>query len=100
MKRFLTCCDRLIMPRRVLLPALTLLVIFLASCAPLRPELGPPVSSDFADSLMQKWRDKALSINSMQGLAKLKLEAPLNNISANQVLRGERPHRLRAETLS
>ncbi len=88
------------MPRRVLLPALTLAVFFLSSCAPLRPELGSPVSSDFAEALMQKWRDKALSINSIQGLAKLKLEAPLNNINANQVLLVERPDRLRAETLS
>jgi outer membrane lipoprotein-sorting protein len=88
------------MPRRVLLPALTLAVIFLSSCATLRPELGPPVSSDFADALIQNWRDKALSINSIQGLAKLKLEAPLNNINANQVLLVEHPDRLRAETLS
>jgi outer membrane lipoprotein-sorting protein len=88
------------MPRRVVLPALTLLVIFLASCATLRPELGPPVSSEFADALIQKWRDKALRISSIKGLAKLKLKAPLNNINANQVLLVERPNRLRAETLS
>jgi len=88
------------MPRRVLLPALTLAVILISSCATLRPEPGPPVSSDFADALIQNWRDKALSINSIQGLAKLKLEAPLNNINANQVLLVERPNRLRAETLS
>ena len=88
------------MPRRVLLPALTLAVILLSSCATLRPELGPPVSSEFAYALIQNWRDKALSINSIQGLAKLKLEAPLNNINATQVLLVERPNRLRAETLS
>jgi outer membrane lipoprotein-sorting protein len=90
----------LILPRRVLLPALIVLVIFLESCATLRPELGPPVSSEFADALMQNWRDKAISINSIQGLAKIKLKAPLNNINANQVLLVERPNRLRAETLS
>jgi outer membrane lipoprotein-sorting protein len=88
------------MPRCLSLSAFILVVIFLASCAPLRPELGPPVSSDFADALMQKWRDKALKIDSIQGLARLKLEAPLNNINANQVLLVERPDRLRAETLS
>jgi hypothetical protein len=49
---------------------------------------------------MQKWRNKSLRINSIQGLAKLKLEAPLNNVNANQVLLVEMPDRLRAETLS
>jgi outer membrane lipoprotein-sorting protein len=88
------------MSRRFLLPVLTLFVIFMAACSPLRPELGPPVSSDFADALMKKWRDNALGITSIQGLAKLKLEAPLNNINANQVLLVEKPNRLRAETLS
>lgn len=88
------------MPLRIYLSILFIPFLFLAACAPLRPELGPPVSSDFADQLMQESYDKAVSIRSIQGLATVKLEAPLNNINATQVLLAELPDRLRAETLS
>lgn len=88
------------MPLRMFLPILIIPFLLLAACAPMRPNLGPPVSPDFADLLMQESHDKALGIRSVQGLATLKLEAPLNNINANQVLLAEMPDRLRAETLS
>ena len=85
---------------RMLLSALTFVILFLTACSPLRQDLGPPVSTDFAEVLMQTWHDEAVRIKSVQGLAKLKLEAPLNNVNANQVLLVEQPNRLRAETLS
>lgn len=66
----------------------------------MRPDLGPPVSSDFADALMQDWQDKSSQVTSIQGLATVNLKAPLNNINATQVILAELPDRLRAETLS
>jgi outer membrane lipoprotein-sorting protein len=95
-----TQCEGFNVPSRLALFTLTLALLLLASCAPLRPDLGPPVSSDFADSLMQDWQDKSSHIKSIQGLATVNLKAPLNNINATQVVLAELPDRLRAETLS
>lgn len=93
-------CDRVPLLWRARLSVLTFFILFLTACTPLRPDLGPPVSSDFADALMQAWIDEAAGIKSIRGLASLKLDAPLNKVNANQVLLVEQPNRLRAETLS
>ena len=79
---------------------LAFVIFSLSACAPVRPDLGPPVSSDFADDLLRHWQADVQGLKSIKGLARLKLEAPLNNVNANQVLLVEQPDRLRAETLS
>ena len=77
-----------------------LFVLLLSSCAPVRPDLGKPVSQGFADGLMQEWLDNAALISSVQGLAEVKVKAPMTSINGVQVLIAEKPDKLRAETLS
>ncbi len=86
---------------RPTLLVLLLTTILLASCAPLRTRpLGEPVSRSFAEELMQEWSVTAAGFNSMQGLAKVKMQAPGTSLNGNQVLIVEKPDHLRAETLS
>lgn len=81
----------------------TLLMIagLLAACAPVRPDIiGAPLSQSFAESLMRDWQESSGKVNSLQGLAKVQVQAPLNSLQGSQVLLAEKPDHLRAETLS
>jgi hypothetical protein len=79
---------------------MVLFILLLTSCAPLRPDLGEPVSQSFADGLMQEWSDNAALISTVQGLAEVKVKAPMTSINGVQVVIAEKPDKLRAETLS
>ncbi len=83
-----------------LLLSLLLSCAILLSCAPVRPNLGPPVSSDFASELLQAWQKKTTQNVSVKGLAKVEIRAPMNDINGTQVVLAESPDRLRAETLT
>jgi hypothetical protein len=73
----------------------------LAACAPVRPNIiGTPLSQSFAEGLMREWQESSGKINSLQGLAKVQVQAPLNSLQGSQVLLAEKPDHLRAETLS
>ena len=75
-------------------------VNFTWSCAPARPKLGAPVDDSFAHSLLTNWTDRAGQVRSIQGLAKVKVNAPMTEVKGNQVLLVEKKDKLRAETLS
>jgi len=78
-----------------------LVVSLLAACAPVRPNIiGEPVSQAVADGLMQEWSTHTNSLNSVQGLAKVNVQTPLDSVHGNQVILTEKPDHLRAETLS
>jgi hypothetical protein len=77
-----------------------LFCLAITSCAPVRPNLGPPVSQEFARELLQTWQDQATQITSVKGLAKVEVRAPLNDINGSQVVLAQLPDRLRAETLT
>lgn len=79
---------------------LLLIMTVLASCAPIRPQLGPPVSQPFAEGLVQDWLANSGAIRTVQGLASVRVKAPLNNVNGTQVVLAEKPDRLRTETLS
>lgn len=86
---------------RLTLIALLLPMILLASCAPIQQKLvGDPVNQDFADGLLQEWSNRSTRVNSMQGLAKVKVHTPEDSMAGSQVILAEKPNRLRAETLS
>lgn len=83
------------------LPIFILLFILLTTaCAPLRPNRGEPVSQNFAKGLMQEWTDSSARISSVQGMARIEVEAPMTSINGAQVVIVEKPDRLRAEMLS
>lgn len=76
-------------------------IVWLASCAPIRPKLvGERVSQSFADGLIQGWAENSARFTSVQGLAKVKVQTPENSLNGTQVILAEKPDRLRAETLS
>ena len=77
-----------------------LFVLLLSACSPVRPNLGEPVSQGFADGLMQDWAANSALISSVQGLATVKVKAPMTSINNLHVVIAEKPDRLRAEALS
>lgn len=79
---------------------IVLFVLLLSSCAPVRPDLGKPVSQSFADGLIREWHDNAALISSVQGLAEVKVKAPMTSINGVQVVIAKKPDKLRAEILS
>ena len=80
-------------------PLLTFLL--LSSCAPLRTRpIVAPVNRTFAEELIQEWSSTVVRFTSLQGLAKVRVQAPLNSLNGTQVLIVEKPDHLRAETLS
>lgn len=82
-------------------PLITFLcVLLLSSCAPVRPNLGAPVSPGFADGLLREWADSSARITSVQGLARVEVKAPMTSINGSQVVIAAKPDRLRAETLN
>jgi outer membrane lipoprotein-sorting protein len=89
------------MSSRLICLLLLLVLSLSAACAPLRSHLvGEPVSQAFADELMQAWFESAAGVSTLQGLAKVKVQAPLNSLNGSQVILAQKPDRLRAETLS
>jgi len=85
------------------LVCLSLLVVVSVStaCAPVRSHLiAEPISQAFADELMQAWSESSARVSSLQALAKVKVQAPLNSLNGSQVILAQKPDRLRAETLS
>ena len=82
--------------------AITLLLItsMLISCGPVRPKLGSPVNADFAAELIADWRENSSRIETIKGLARVQVEAPMNNVNGTQVVLVEKPDKLRAETLT
>lgn len=86
---------------RTALCSLLMIASLLTACAPVRSKLvGEPVSPTFADELVQAWSEASARVSSLQGLAKVKVQAPLNSVNGSQVLLAQKPDRLRAETLS
>lgn len=82
------------------LTTIVLFAMLLSSCAPVRPDLGKPVSQSLADQLMQEWSDNAALISSVQGLADVRVKAPMTSINGVQVVIAEKPDKLRSEILS
>lgn len=81
--------------------ALSLSLVFVASCAPVRPKLiGGQVSQSIADGLMQEWHENSARVTSVQGLAKVQVRTPEHSLNGTQVILAEKPDRLRAEILS
>lgn len=101
MKNLLTTVNSAPGSCRSALIAFLLTVSLLTACAPVRTQvLDAPVSRAFADSLMQEWSASAARVTSLQGLAQVRVQAPLNSLHGSQVILAEKPDRLRAETLS
>jgi hypothetical protein len=87
--------------RKPVLLTLLMLASLLTACAPVRPNIiGAPLSRSFADSLIREWQESSSRVYSLQGLAKVQFQAPLNSLQGSQVLLAEKPDHLRAETLS
>jgi len=74
--------------------------VLTASCAPIRPKLGEPVSHAVASALLQDWQDAVSDVSSIQGLASVRVKAPMTSVNGTQVILAEKPDKLRAETLS
>jgi len=79
---------------------IVLFILLLSACAPVRSNRGEQISQSFADGLMQEWLDNSDLISSVQGLARIEVNAPMTSIKGGQVIIAEKPDRLRAETLS
>ena len=77
-----------------------LFVLLLSSCAPIRPNLGAPVSRSFADDLLRESADNSALISSVQGLARVEVKAPMTSFNGSQVVIAAKPDKLRAETLN
>lgn len=79
--------------------AATLLLLFLAACAPRPtvPVVAPPASEEI---LLEKLEQNARAFISLQGLAKVRVTSEGRSLSGTQVLFAEKPDRFRAETLS
>lgn len=78
-----------------------IIAVLLTSCTQVRPKaVGEQMSQDFAAGLMRAWSEKSINVNSIQGLAKVKVRTPEKTLHGTQVLLAEKPDRLRAETLS
>lgn len=79
--------------------AASLLLLFLTACVPRPPVpvVAPPAS---AESLLETLAQNAKAFQSLQGLAKVRLNAGGRSLSGTQVLFVEKPDRFRAETLS
>ena len=84
---------------RILILSL-LCTVLTVSCAPTRPKLGEPVSQDVASALLRAWQNAVSGISSIQGLASVKVKAPLTSVNGTQVILAQKPDKLRAETLS
>lgn len=81
--------------------ACLLLAAGLCACAPLPSRLaGTPVAPEIGDALLADWRQAAVDLSSLQGLARVKAQTAEGSLNATQVLVASRPDRLRAETLS
>lgn len=82
----------------------TLLLVLLwsmAGCATLPAyQSGVSVEEDVGRSLLHDWLATSRRHDTLQGIAKVRVETAGRNVSGTQVLLVERPDRLRAETLS
>ena len=96
-----TQCKQRSAPYGSLLHTLILASLLLASCAPLPTrQVAEPISQSLAGELMQVWYDNSSHVDSVQGLAKVKVHTPEKTLNGTQVILAEKPNRLRAETLS
>ena len=82
--------------------AASLLLLVLTACvprppAPAVPAVAPQVSEEI---LLEGLAQNARAFQSLQGLAKVRVNAGGKSLSATQVLLAEKPDRFRAETLS
>jgi hypothetical protein len=82
--------------------AASLLLLILAACVPRPPvpavpAVAPPVSEEI---LLESLAQNARAFQSLQGLAKVRINAGGRSLSGTQVLLAEKPDRFRAETLS
>ncbi|ORJ61536.1 LolA family protein [Geothermobacter hydrogeniphilus] len=84
---------------RVRLVLICLVPILLQACAVPRPA-APPVVDVGARELLQHLESSARRLQSLRGLARVRVESPQRNFGATQVLLVSKPNRLRAETLS
>lgn len=77
-------------------------VMLAAGCATLPPVTAKavPASPEAARILLEEWADRAARRESLQGLAKVRIETPQRTLNGRQVLVAVAPDRLRAETLS
>jgi len=80
---------------------ITIQLCLLSGCATLpEPQPKAPVLSDFGRSLFNEWLFRRTENHTLQGVAKIRVQAPERTVSGTQVLLAEEPGRLRAETLS
>lgn len=81
--------------------ALLALLWSVAGCATLPAyQPGVAITEDVGRSLLHDWLASSRRHDTLQGVAKVRVQTAERNVSGTQVLLVERPDRLRAETLS
>lgn len=83
--------------------AAAVLALLLSACAPkvaAPPAAVPPVPPEMEQVLLERLQHLSFAFNSLQGLAKIKVEAGERSLSATQAIFAQKPDRLRAETLN
>jgi outer membrane lipoprotein-sorting protein len=78
-----------------------LLIFTVAGCATMKaPGDEVPAPEAQGRALLAAWLERGAAVQSLQGLAKVKVKSGQGSMSGTQVLLAARPDRLRAETLS
>lgn len=77
-------------------------LLLAVGCATLPPAAvkAVPAPPDAARAVLDEWSARAVRQQSLQGLAKVRVETPQRTLNGRQVLVVDAPDRLRAETLS
>ncbi|BCR05404.1 hypothetical protein DESUT3_24730 [Desulfuromonas versatilis] len=102
----LRAADFIVQPVRAPLSRLVALGVLawllLSACAPrlAPPPSVAPVPPEMERVLMERLQHFGLAYHSLQGLAKVRVEAGERSLSATQVIFAQKPDRLRAETLN
>ena len=85
------------------LVVLSTLLLVLAGCsavAPPPPLAETPAAATEGENLLAMWLERGEAVQSVEGLASVKVKTPQGSLSGTQVVIAARPDRLRAETLS
>lgn len=89
------------LPLRRLRLAIIMACWLLPACATLpEPRQQAPVASEQGAALLDEWLLRGSRSQTLQGVAKVRVQTPGRTLNGTQVLLAESPSRLRAETLS
>ena len=92
---------RLPLPLAIFRLVLIMTCGLLPACATLpEPRLHAPVASEQGAALLEEWLLRGGRSQTLQGVAKVRVQTPERTLNGTQVLLAESPSRLRAETLS